>query len=176
MIDLLSIDYAEDIREIGAVADTHIPTRARSLPPKLFSELQSVELILHAGDLVDQKVISELQALAPVEAVAGNMDPPELQTRLGRFKLIRIGSISIGLMHGDHDGRRLNYERAISIFSPVRPDAVVFGHQHVAVLERYNDVLFMNPGSAADPRRSSRRSCGRLTVAGSRLTGEIVYL
>ena len=67
---------------IGVLSDTHIPTRARCLPPEIFTVFKNVELILHAGDLVDPLVLSELETLAPVQAVAGNMDPPGLQSCL----------------------------------------------------------------------------------------------
>ena len=60
---------------IGVVSDTHIPARAPFLPSSLFGLLDGVDLILHAGDIEEESVLDELRALAPVEAVAGNMDP-----------------------------------------------------------------------------------------------------
>ena len=59
---------------IGLISDTHIPDRARILPQNVIEAFSDVELILHAGDLTSPKVIDELEEIAPVMAVQGNMD------------------------------------------------------------------------------------------------------
>ena len=59
---------------IGLISDTHIPDRARELPEKVIEAFENVELIIHAGDLTSPKVIEELENIAPVMAVQGNMD------------------------------------------------------------------------------------------------------
>ena len=58
-------------------------------------------MILHAGDIMEWSVIEELSTLAPVEAVYGNMDYPEVRRRLQRRRVIQLGSLQIGLIHGD---------------------------------------------------------------------------
>lgn len=168
--------YDQELKEIGVIADTHIPSRGRFIPSKVFSLFQGVQLIIHAGDLVDDRVIEELQALAPVEAVAGNMDSPELQQRLGKVKLIKAPNVNIGLTHGDLIGRRADPEQLIGIFKPEEPQAVVFGHLHEPVSKLYQGTLFFNPGSALDPRRRSEPTCGRLLISGSAIQGEIIHL
>ena len=59
---------------IGLISDTHIPDRAKVLPQKVIEAFNDVELILHAGDLTSPRVIEELEDIAPVMAVQGNMD------------------------------------------------------------------------------------------------------
>lgn len=169
------VDLDHRILRIGVVSDTHIPTRGRFLPAALFHLLKEVELILHAGDLVEEGVLSDLSALAPVEAVAGNMDPPPLQERLGRCKLLKVGAVSIGLIHGD--GIRGSIpRRAVEAFAAVKPDLVVFGHSHFPLYEQREGITLFNPGSPTDPRRAPGPSCGLLTVAGGSICGEILFL
>ena len=60
--------------KVGVISDTHVPAIVPSLPPAVFDIFKGVDLILHAGDIVDLSVLDELRAIAPVEAVAGNMD------------------------------------------------------------------------------------------------------
>ncbi|HSW35376.1 MAG TPA: metallophosphoesterase family protein [Candidatus Limnocylindrales bacterium] len=170
------VKYSSEIKVIGVVSDTHVPTRARFIPPKLYRLFEGVQLILHAGDIVDEKVLSELRLVAPVEAVAGNMDPVHLHNSLGRFKLVRIGKLTIGLMHGDTVGRRAGFAQAIELFKPECLAAIVFGHLHQPVSKYHGGVLCFNPGSAVDPRQMARPSCGRLLIDSAQISGEILYL
>lgn len=168
--------YGEEVHRIGVLSDTHIPARAMFLPAALYRLFAGVQLILHAGDLVVEEVLSELQVLAPVEAVAGNMDPPSLQRRLGPLKLIRVGEAHIGMVHGHRLGRRPPPEALAGLFAPHCPAAIVFGHSHAPVNMRWRDTLFFNPGSAVEPRGKPAASCGLLHVTGERVEGEIYYL
>ncbi len=176
MVDIITVEYDQKIKEIGVVSDTHIPARGHYIPARVFQLLEDAQLILHAGDLVDQVVLDELSALAPVEAVAGNMDPGHLQKRLGKVKLIKIGALSIGLLHGDFSGRRIDLEQLEGIFKPEKPGAVVFGHLHEPVSKMHRGTLFFNPGSVIDPRRRNKRSCGRLLISGNEIKGEIFFV
>ena len=76
---------------IGVISDTHVPVRARALPGQVFRIFAGVDLILHAGDLVTLDVLDELQAIAPVLAVHGNVDHPEVQERLPAVLRIEVG-------------------------------------------------------------------------------------
>lgn len=76
---------------IGVISDTHVPVRARALPGEVFRIFAGVDLILHAGDLVTLDVLDELQAVAPVLAVRGNVDHPEVQERLPAALRIEVG-------------------------------------------------------------------------------------
>lgn len=169
------VKYNNEVTKIGVISDTHIPTRGRIIPPGLYDYFEEVGLILHAGDLVDEQVLEEFSALAPVEAVAGNMDPVMLQSRLGRLKLIEVGSVKIGLLHGDVSGHRINYDDVLELFLPEKPQVVVFGHLHQPVEEHYNETLFFNPGSLIDPRRTPYPSCGLLQLDGTAIRSEIIY-
>lgn len=169
------VEYKLQNGLIGVVADTHIPARAWSLPPKLFSLLKGVDLILHAGDLEQEYVLEELKALAPVEAVAGNMDPHQLVGKLGKEKLIDLGEICIGLVHG-WGGRQDLHERVFELFRGEEVQAVVFGHTHYPFQEYRRGVLLFNPGSVGDPRWGSSASCGRLQVKDGKLEGENLVL
>lgn len=161
---------------IGVISDTHIPLRAKQLPAALFKALDGVDLLLHAGDLVEERVLNELSSLAPVEAVAGNMDPFQLAALLGRKKVLDLSGFRIGLIHGDLGGdRQKTPQRAYEAFVNDNVACIVFGHTHQPYCREENGVLLFNPGSPTDRRREPRHSCGRL-ILGDRLTAEIIYL
>ncbi len=171
---LIEMNNGGGVFRIGVISDTHIPLRARSLPPALFEKLTGVDLILHAGDLVEDGVLTDLSTLAPVEAVAGNMDYGSL-TGLGRRKLIRVGKILIGLTHGYGD-RTAIVQKARAAFSGYNPRVIVFGHTHQPYNRELEGVLMFNPGSPLDPRGRYGPSCGLLTLDGTDVAGEIISL
>lgn len=143
---------------IAVVSDTH-----DHLPPGLFRALEGVDEILHAGDLVSEDVLIELGAVAPVVAVHGNMDPPELAGCLPAERLVEREGIRIAIEHG-HCRGRTTVEDFAEKYGPTGPDLVVFGHTHEALSREVDGVLYFNPGTAggvgADP------TIGILTIEG----------
>ena len=59
---------------IGLISDTHITQKRGKLPQRVLKEFMSVDLIIHAGDITQKKVLEELEKIAPVTAVLGNND------------------------------------------------------------------------------------------------------
>jgi putative phosphoesterase len=164
------------IMRIGVVSDTHIPARAKALPPALFTIFDGVDLILHAGDLVEERILTELSAIAPVEAVAGNMDCIALHSKLGSKKVLELGGFRIGLIHGDMGRNRSKTpQRALDAFIKDNVNCVVFGHSHQPYRQIINGILLFNPGSPTDRRREPRHSCGILTLTNT-ISPEIIYL
>lgn len=157
---------------IRVLADTHIPERAKCILEAVRQGLSGVHLILHAGDIFDRSVLEELAAIAPVTAVAGNGDPPELAAALGRKKLLNVEGCRIGLVHGD--GVKGTTRQRAALAFPLA-DCIVFGHSHIPWSGMENSQLLFNPGSPADRRRSLHPSYGLLHAAGGKVFGEIIY-
>ncbi|HHT63453.1 MAG: metallophosphoesterase family protein [Bacillota bacterium] len=161
--------------KIGVLSDSHIPYRGKALPRFIWEAFSQVDLILHAGDIAEESVLIDLNCLAPVEAVRGNMDVEESFTRfkLPLKKIITTGNKKIGLIHGNGSSGT-TMERARKAFEGEKVDCVVFGHSHRPFNEIIDGMLMFNPGSCTDPRREPRPSCGILHV-GDTVTGEILY-
>ncbi len=161
---------------IGVVSDTHIPARSRQLPLELFIKFDGVDLILHAGDVVEEYVLNELSAIAPVEAVAGNMDSRALHNRLGRKKILELAGYRIGLTHGDGGtDKQKTPQRALQSFEQDSVDCIIFGHSHQPYHETIHGILLFNPGSPTDRRREPRHSCGLLIVEKT-ITAQLLFL
>ena len=58
---------------IGVISDTH-----GYLDPQVLAEFAGVQHIIHAGDIMDAATLEALETIAPVTAVAGNMDDGKL--------------------------------------------------------------------------------------------------
>ncbi len=158
--------------KIGVIADTHIPVRAGSLPPEIYELFKGVERILHAGDVEEQSVLDELEAIAPVMAVAGNMDSQLRQ--LPSKREMHLGNQTVGVIHGS--GAPRNCIREIIRREFKRPSLIVYGHTHQAFWGEENGIWFMNPGSPTDTVFAPYRSVGMLEISGGPPRGEIIRL
>lgn len=158
--------------KIGVISDTHISSNHEGVPEDLLNKLRGVDLILHAGDLLVLGVLEDLREVAPVEAVAGNMDDPQVKEALPQQRIISLENVRIGLIHGWGSPMGLP-ERVMGEFAEdVR--VVVFGHSHRAYQRRMGEMLLFNPGSARRDLFSPVRSYGLLTIDGEQVEGEIL--
>lgn len=153
------------------IADTHIPRCAKKLPEGLTPHLERADLILHAGDLMDPALLVELGSYAPVRAVRGNVDPPDLD--LPETLEFDFGSIPVAMIHdsGPKKGRRNRMSRR---FPGAR--VVVFGHSHVPWLEDEDGLLLLNPGSPTDRRRQPEHTFALLCVEGGEARAEVIVI
>jgi putative phosphoesterase len=113
--------------------------------------LAGVDLILHLGDFTAAGVLEELQRLAPVEAVHGNMDDATLRAALPERRVVEAEGLRIGLVHdpGPAPSRRARLAAAFPSC-----DIVAYGHTHVADMRRAGSVWVLNPGSPTERRRA----------------------
>ena len=158
---------------IGVLSDTHIPLAAGRLPQKVMDGLTGVDLILHAGDIVEYSLIKTLETIARTEAVCGNMDSFGIRKILPDKKIVQAGNFSIGLIHGF--GSPFNLTKRIRNQFHERVDAIVFGHSHSQMNKVIDGVLFFNPGSPTDKVFAKSNSYGILTVNDD-IKGEIIKI
>ena len=161
----------ETLHRIGVISDTHIPMKAKRVPDAALRHFEDVELILHAGDLSSLAVLDQLSAYAPVEAVRGNIELPDVMEVLPIKRELRVGGCVIGLVH--ILGERKSYRRtARAEFPGAR--VVVFGHSHIPHLEDAGGLMLLNPGSATDRRREPACTIALLTIEDGLARAEIV--
>jgi len=158
--------------KIGIISDTHIRSSARLLPNIIYEVFDGVDMILHAGDILIDEVIIELETIAPVYVVAGNNDGYDMLDKYGTKRIIEVSGKRIGLTHGTSRGR--TYMNAYAEFAGSKVDCVVYGHSHKPHNEVIGGVLFFNPGSPTSRRFEPRYSLGLLYVEED-IKGEIIY-
>ena len=137
------------MKKVGLISDTHIPTRASKIPSKIFDVFQNVDFIIHAGDLVKWRVIDELETVAPVCAVYGNMDGIDIRERLPIINELRIYDWRIGVIH--NPGVLFGFSTIREIANKHNYDVLVHGHTHSSKIRWENRKLFINPGSPTNP-------------------------
>ena len=139
---------------IGLISDTHIPDRAKEIPQKVFDSFDNVDLIIHAGDLTSPKVIEDLERIAPVMAVQGNMDRVN-GIDLPKAKIIEAESLKIRVVHGEVYPRA-DSDQLLYLAQELGADILISGHSHQPKIEQKNGVLLLNPGSPIVPRLADR--------------------
>ncbi len=150
--------------KIVAISDTHAPRRWKSCPPPVAGYLRQADLILHAGDVCVASVLDELAQYAPVHAVLGNNDGPDVAAWGAPETLdLDLAGLKVSMIHdsGPSAGRLRRMRRRF-------PEAglVVFGHSHIPLDESADGLRIFNPGSPTDRRRQPHGTIGLLTVAG----------
>jgi uncharacterized protein len=147
---------------IGVVSDTHGLLRSEVLPA-----LAGVERILHLGDVGRAEILEELQKIAPVTAVRGNVDREGACARLPETEVVEVEGRYIYLLH---DVKTLHLDPAAARFA-----AVLSGHTHVPNFHTKKGVLYFNPGSCGPRRFELPVTVGLLEVrAEGELKAEIV--
>ncbi len=145
------------------ISDTH-----GVLAPEALKILSGADLIIHAGDIDTPAVLNELNRIAPVVAVQGNMDRGDWAEHLYETEAVEIGQYCIYILH---DVSRLDLDPTAAGIH-----AVVHGHTHMPSDEIQNGVRFLNPGSATQPRRNTRPSIMKLYITGAELRAELIHL
>ena len=134
------------------VADTHVPKRARDLPAEVWRALDEADVVLHAGDWVDERLLDEFEARARrLVAVWGNNDHGALRTRLPEVARVEIEGVRFGVVHetGAAKGRE---QRCDALYADL--DVLVFGHSHIPWdTTSAAGLRLLNPGSPTDRRR-----------------------
>lgn len=162
------------IHRVGVISDTHIPKFHR-LPEAVWTHFAGAEIIIHAGDLSRLSVLNELESLAPVVAVQGNVEEEEVVRALPIKRELIVGGCRIGVVHilGNAQNRA---QAARQEFPGAR--CVIFGHSHIPYNQEHHGQLLFNPGSATDRRRQPTCSLGLLSIddQSQQVQGEIILL
>ena len=153
--------------KIGVISDTH-----GFLDPRVEKVFAGVDHILHAGDIGYASIILELQLIAPVTAVLGNCDDPQISYRLTEVveqaqKKFLVHHIVNPHAPDEPLARRLAKER---------PDVVVFGHTHKKFAATVDGIFFFNPGYAGKPKFGAERSVAILHLDDQGIRHEFIPL
>ena len=145
-------------------SDTHVPKRARDLPPALWAAIEAADVVVHAGDWVDVALLDEFERRSRrLLAVHGNNDHGPLRQRLPEVARAEIEGLRIAVVHetGDAKGREA---RCAARFPDT--DLLVFGHSHMPWdTTAPGGLRLLNPGSPTDRRRQPHGTYLTATLA-----------
>ena len=144
------------------IADTHVPTRARDLPARVWDEVAKADVVVHAGDWIALELLDELESRsARLIACWGNNDGPQLRARLPERADVTLAGVRFTVVH--ETGAATGRDARISRLYP-DSDVVVFGHSHIPWdTTTKTGLRLLNPGSPTDRRRQP--FCSYLTAS-----------
>ena len=144
------------------IADTHVPKRARDLPPTVWDAVDTADVVFHAGDWVEPELLDALEGRSQrLVACWGNNDGPELRGRLPERADVVLDGVRFTVVHetGASTGREARMAQAYP-----ETDVLVFGHSHIPWdTPAKTGLRLLNPGSPTDRRRQPH--CTFMTAA-----------
>ncbi|MEU4402068.1 metallophosphoesterase family protein [Micromonospora orduensis] len=151
-------------------ADTHVPKRARDLPEPLWTAIEAADVVVHAGDWVDEALLDAMLARSRrLIGVYGNNDGPALRARLPEVACVDLDGLRVAVVHetGPRAGRE---QRCAARYPDV--DLLVFGHSHIPWdTEAPGGLRLLNPGSPTDRRAQPHATYLEAEITVGRLTG-----
>jgi putative phosphoesterase len=159
---------------VGILSDTH-----GYFHPSLPFYFESVDLIIHAGDVGSEDILLGLEALAPVRAVFGNVDGWELRKSLPEHDRFELEGVSIWTTH--IAGRPGRWQLGMGTrLQAAPPDIFICGHSHILQIERVgdlNNMLFINPGASGRQGLHAVKTCVRLEILNGKASkAEVIHL
>ena len=158
---------------VAVISDTHSPRHWKRCPPAVARALEGVDLILHAGDVCLAETLVELEQFAPVRAVLGNNDGPDVAEWGAPETLeLELEGLRVAMTHdsGARTGRGARLKRLFPT-----AELVVFGHSHIPWDEVYAGQRAFNPGSPTDKRRQPQGTMGELVVEDGALVSARIF-
>ncbi|ORV96448.1 metallophosphoesterase family protein [Mycobacterium kyorinense] len=156
------------------LADTHVPLRARDLPPQVWDEVAAADVVFHAGDWVAPELLDKLESRAArLVGCWGNNDGPVLRSRLPERADVTLGGLRFTVVH--ETGAATGREARMSRLYP-DTDVLVFGHSHIPWdTTAKSGLRLLNPGSPTDRRRQPSCTYMTATVDNGVLAGVVLH-
>ena len=156
------------------IADTHVPKRARDLPARVWDEVDSADVVIHAGDWVEPQLLDALEARAErLVACWGNNDGTELRGRLPERADVTLAGLRFTVVHetGGTPGREARMAKEYP-----DTDVLVFGHSHIPWdTTAKSGLRLLNPGSPTDRRRQPFCTYMTATVRNAALSDVVLH-
>ncbi|MCQ1986389.1 metallophosphoesterase [Arthrobacter sp. zg-Y844] len=154
------------------LSDTHLPKRAKVLPEVLWADIEAADIVVHAGDWVNEELLDQIQSRSRrLIACYGNNDGPDLRNRLPLVARAVVEEVRLAVVH--ETGPAAKREARMDAQFP-DTDLLVFGHSHIP----WDSVTpagmrLLNPGSPTDRRRQPFCTYLRLEIDGKTATPDL---
>ena len=156
--------------KLGILSDTH-----GHLNTQIHAMFSDVDAIIHAGDIGSDDILFELETIAPVTAVRGNMDNIGRPADFHEFAVLACDGIRCFVTHdlGTPPTIKSHLQPVVTQY---HPHVIIFGHTHKPYSRYIGDILYFNPGSATSGRSAHRQTVGLFTILDNTVSPSILPL
>lgn len=159
------------MKKIGILSDSHGYTH-----PKLFDFFKECDEIWHAGDMMSDSILTDLQAITKVRAVYGNCDGWDVRSICKEIEVFDCEQHKVFLKH--IIGRPGKYDNeTLEMLKKAKPTIVVAGHSHILKVQydQTHQFLFINPGASGKYGIHNHITFLRFEMDGSIISNLEVY-
>jgi putative phosphoesterase len=154
---------------VAVVSDTHRDSHSIE---KILKKVNHAEVLIHLGDNDSDAEEIARKFKGRVISVRGNCDfGSSTESEL----VEEIGGVRFFITHGHRYDVKYGLTRLMFKAQEVNAEVVLFGHTHIALIERGQGIWFLNPGSASESRRGSE-SMAFIDIAADGIRPSIVEL
>ncbi|MGB9809200.1 MAG: metallophosphoesterase [Caldanaerobacter sp.] len=143
---------------VAVISDTH---GMLTLVRKKLKELKGIDYIFHLGDHAGDGIELAKEFNISLEYVKGNCDFP---TKDEIDKIVEVEGKKILLTHGHRYYVKYEYDTILERGKELGVDAIFFGHTHVPMISKHENILLLNPGSPSLPREGSKKTIALVTI------------
>lgn len=129
--------------KIGLISDTH-----SFLGDDTLHALSGVDEIWHAGDIGNLQITDQLQEIAPVRAVYGNIDNHQIRTEWPEYCFFELDGNRFLMIHIANRIGGYN-PRVRELIAEYHPGFLICGHSHILKVQydKRFSLLYINPGA-----------------------------
>ena len=154
------------MKTIGLLSDTH-----GTVHPRVAEFFSGCDEIWHAGDIGNDEVVNQLEAMKPLRAVYGNIDGGKLRIDFPEYALFEIEGLRVLMIHiGGYPGHY--NQKARALIRKYHPGLFISGHSHILKVmpdKKYN-LLHINPGAAGNSGFHKKITMVRFKIENGRVS------
>ena len=143
---------------IAVISDSHNNETAIK-EVKKYIENADMLLFLGDGERDIEKITEDFKG--EVYAVSGNCD---FSCKNPNERIVEVFGKKIFMCHGHNYNVKYDYNLIYYRGLSLGVDIVLFGHSHIPMIEKHNDICLMNPGSISHGAGIARRSLGYIEI------------
>ena len=148
--------------KIAVISDSHYEESSIN---KVKKYLNDVDVIFHCGDGAPDTKLLEGDFNGEIYAVKGNCD---ISNEYPSERIVELMGIKIFITHGNRYNVKNEYNTIFYKGKEVGADIVLFGHSHKALINKYDGLIIMNPGSVTFPYGIDKRTIGFIEISESK--------
>lgn len=141
---------------------------------KKIKTIEKPDMLFHLGDYVEDGIRLKEELNIPTTIVRGNGDYSI--TDFNDDEIVEVKDKKIFLTHGHKYNVRMGITNLYYKAQEIGADYVLFGHTHIPIIEKIENIVIMNPGSSFLPRGINKKPTFGMVTIGNSVEEKIIEI